>query len=90
MIFGGGGYLLSNVARCWVKVLSVFLEKEISAKIPDEWQKYYKSLTRDEVTNIMNEQEEEFLNPKAEYELRLILDELERTTCINKKQKKNR
>jgi acetoin utilization protein AcuC len=83
MIFGGGGYLLSNVARCWVKVLSVFLEKEISAKIPDEWQKYYKSLTHDEAPNIMNEQEEEFLNQKAADEMCLILDELEETTCVS-------
>jgi len=83
MIFGGGGYLLSNVARCWVKVLSVFLEKELSAKIPDEWQKYYKSLTHDEAPNTMNEQEEKFLNQKAVDEMRLVLDELEVTTCVN-------
>ena len=84
MIFGGGGYLLSNVARCWVKVLSVFLEKELSTTIPDEWQKYYESLTHDEAPNTMNEEEEKFLNQKAVDEMRLILDELEVNTCINK------
>lgn len=83
MIFGGGGYLLSNVARCWVKVLSVFLEKELSATIPDEWQKYYESLTHDEAPNSMNEEEEKFLNQKAVDEMRLVLDELEVTTCVN-------
>jgi acetoin utilization protein AcuC len=84
MIFGGGGYMLSNVARCWVKVLSVFLEKELSEKIPDEWQKYYESLTHDQAPKTINEQEEEFLNQKRINEIRLILDELEETTCVNK------
>jgi acetoin utilization protein AcuC len=84
MIFGGGGYLLSNVARCLVKVLSVFLEKEISVKIPDEWQKYYELLTHDEAPSTMNEKEEKFLNQKQVDEMRLILDELEESTCINK------
>jgi len=83
VIFGGGGYLLSNVARCWVKVLSVFLEKELSVKIPVEWQKYYESLTHDEAPNTMNEEEEKFLNQKAVDEVRLVLDELEVTTCVN-------
>ena len=84
VIFGGGGYLLSNVARCWVKVLSIFLEKELSATIPDEWQKYYESLMHDEPPNTMNEAEEKFLNKKNIDEMRLVLDELEVTTCVNK------
>ena len=82
MIFGGGGYLLSNVARCWVKVLSVFLERELSAKIPDQWRKYYESLTQYPSPTIMNEQEEKFLNQKELNEIRRILDKLEETTCV--------
>ncbi|WP_455370089.1 acetoin utilization protein AcuC, partial [[Eubacterium] cellulosolvens] len=84
MIFGGGGYLLSNVARCWVKVLSVFLEKELSTKIPDEWQKYYKFVTHNEAPNTMNEPEEEFLNQKEVEKMNLILDKLEESICIYK------
>ena len=84
MIFGGGGYLLSNVARCWVKVLSVFLERELSPKIPNEWQKYYESLTRDKAPNSINEQEEKFLNQNAINEMHIILDKLEEAICLKK------
>jgi acetoin utilization protein AcuC len=83
MIFGGGGYLLSNVARCWVKVLSVFLEKELTEKIPHEWQKLYESLTHDAAPSAMNDPEEGFMNQKTVDEMHLVLDELEETTLIN-------
>lgn len=84
MIFGGGGYLLSNVARCWVKVLSIFLETELSNNIPDEWRQYYESLTHEEAPNTMYDQEERHPNQRMIDETRNSLDKLEATTCINK------
>jgi hypothetical protein len=38
----------------------------------------------DEAPNTMNGPEEEFPNQKVVDEMRLILDELEETTCVNK------
>ncbi|MEM3017575.1 MAG: acetoin utilization protein AcuC, partial [Candidatus Bathyarchaeia archaeon] len=55
IVFGGGGYRLSNVARCWTSVLSAFTKTSIPNELPRDWQTYYKSISSEEAPTVLME-----------------------------------
>ncbi|MBS7623750.1 acetoin utilization protein AcuC [Candidatus Bathyarchaeota archaeon] len=77
IVFGGGGYRLSNVARCWTSVLSAFTTTSIPNELPIDWQMYYRSIAGEEAPTLLMESAE-----KSEEEtgkrLAEVLSELKR------------
>jgi acetoin utilization protein AcuC len=45
LLFGGGGYSLSSVARCWTLVFARLTEIELRGEISQEWVHLYENLT---------------------------------------------
>ena len=45
LLFGGGGYSLSSVARCWTLVFAKLTETELADEVPQEWAHLYENLT---------------------------------------------
>ncbi|MGQ9544018.1 MAG: acetoin utilization protein AcuC [Candidatus Bathyarchaeia archaeon] len=81
--FGGGGYSLGNVARCWTTVLSVLAEAPIQDSTPIVWRKYYKALTGDDAPEMVNEPQVEVAD-EAKVEVGEVLKILGEKTCIGK------
>lgn len=48
LLFGGGGYSLGSVARCWTLALAAMADVEFENKIPQAWAELYESLFKEE------------------------------------------
>jgi acetoin utilization protein AcuC len=55
IVFGGGGYRLSNVARCWTSVFSAFTQSSIPNELPRDWRICYRSITGEEAPDLLME-----------------------------------
>ncbi len=44
VLFGGGGYNLFNVSRCWAVILSEIIGQKSDVELPHEWKALYKRL----------------------------------------------
>jgi len=83
LVFGGGGYNLGNVARCWTTVLSILTESTIEDTTPPDWREYYKNLTGEDAPERINEPPTE--TPDGlKVEVDEVLKILEERTCIGK------
>jgi len=59
LLFGGGGYSLSSVARCWTLVLAVAAGVELGEKIPQGWTDLYKSLAGESAPESLRDSKEQ-------------------------------
>lgn len=55
VVFGGGGYRLSNVARCWTSVLSAFSQTKLPNDLPSDWRDNYRSIADEEAPTLLME-----------------------------------
>ncbi len=81
LVFGGGGYRLANVARCWTSVLSAFTQTRLPTIIPADWREYYRSISGEEAPTVLFEPEER-TNDETRHEVAKILSDLKKMTCI--------
>jgi len=44
LLFGGGGYSLSSVARCWTLIFAKLTETELNDEVPQDWAEFYENL----------------------------------------------
>ncbi len=56
--FGGGGYKMGNVARCWTSVAAMLSENAVQEEIPLEWRKEYENLVNELPPVFMRDQVE--------------------------------
>ena len=82
LVLGGGGYKLSNAARCWTSVLSSFVGTRLPKAPPEEWRNYYRTITGEEAPTTIAEPEKEIADQMKRQEIIGVLEELEKCTCI--------
>jgi len=66
VMFGGGGYNVGNVARCWTAVLSQAAEVETPEEIPEGWRKMYREYMRRDPPTKLHSEEVKLPKDKAE------------------------
>jgi len=79
VVFGGGGYRLSNVARCWTSVLSAFIKIKIPNELPSDWREYYRSIAGEEAPTLLMEPPSRSAE-EARQKMAEVISELERRT----------
>lgn len=82
IVFGGGGYNLGNVARCWASIFSTFIKTKLPAALPSDWREYYRTITGEEAPKVMLESEEAILDKAESQEMTRIINQLQRTTIL--------
>ena len=82
IVFGGGGYNLGNVARCWTSVFSTFIKITLPAALPRDWCEYYRTITGEDAPEALLESEEAVLDEARSQEVMRLFDQLERTTIL--------
>ncbi len=58
VLFGGGGYSLSSVARCWTLVFAKTAGVALDDKIPQDWIDLYRSLSRESAPRVLRDSEQ--------------------------------
>jgi acetoin utilization protein AcuC len=75
VLFGGGGYNVRNVARCWTIVLGEISEIKLPNQIPLEWMELFRKTVKDEPPTQLYDQEMEI----QEGQSRRIMEEVKQT-----------
>jgi len=59
LLFGGGGYSLSSVARCWTLAFAKLAEVQLGDQIPESWRKLFKEASGEEAPKQLRDLESE-------------------------------
>jgi acetoin utilization protein AcuC len=73
IMFGGGGYNLFNVPRCWTVVLNEILGERSNIELPSSWKKLYKKIVGDPIPTHLHDKEKEIPSDETEDK---IIDEV--------------
>jgi acetoin utilization protein AcuC len=82
VVFGGGGYRLSNVARCWTSVLSAFTQTKLPNDLPSDWRDDYRSIAGEEAPTLLMEPQSRS-TMEARQNVAEIISELKRKTLAS-------
>jgi len=78
LLFGGGGYSLSSVARCWTLAFAKLAEMQLSDQIPEGWRKLFEKLSEEEAPKTLRDPEDKIGIESTAY-VEELLKELRRT-----------
>jgi len=59
LLFGGGGYSLSSVARCWTLAFAKLAEVQLGDQIPESWRKLFREASGEEAPRQLRDSESE-------------------------------
>lgn len=59
IMFGGGGYNLFNVSRCWAVMLNEIIGERSDIDLPNDWRDLYKKIIGDPIPTHLHDQEKE-------------------------------
>lgn len=66
LLFGGGGYSLSSVARCWTLAFARLAEMQLSDKITEGWRKLFEKVSGEDAPRTLRDPEDKIgIEPTA-------------------------
>lgn len=75
LLFGGGGYSLSSVARCWTLAFARLAEIHLSDQIPEDWRSLLEGVSGEEAPRTLRDPEYR-ASPGSSLPVEMLLKEL--------------